>query len=147
MAKITAKRLLKEDLQKDSKEALPTWVDPFIYVFNLFLEQVTRAFSKGLTFEENILSETKLIRFTTGSTYTANDFTVQKIKWNNTTTKPTGVIVLSAILVAVAGVAVNYTPLYTAVFCDWLYVNGQVEIRYISGLANDSTYEVRLLVV
>ena len=142
MAKITAKRLLKEDLQKDSKESLPTWLDALIYVFNLFLEQVTRAFSRGITFQENIRSQEYEFKVITSSNYTSGNWTIIRFKWDFPVINPRGVIILTAVQTGV-----NYTPLQKAVSCDWLYVNGSIEIRYVSGLDDSKTYQIRVLVI
>lgn len=142
MAKITAKRLLKEDLQKDSKEALPTWVDPLIYVFNLFLEQVTQAFSRRLTFDENVRSQIYEFRVSTSANYSSGEWATVRFKWDFPDGNPSGVIILTAFQTGV-----NYTPLYAAVSCDWLYANGSIEVRYVSGLDNGKTYQIRVLVI
>lgn len=149
MAKVTVRRILKEDLQRDAKDPLPDWLDALIYVFNLLLDQIVAALARSLTFTENMRAQVVEIRFNTGASYSANEFTVQKIKWDfaKAGVKPSGVITLQTLLVKQDQAQVIYTPIYAATQCDWLYNEGQVEIRYISGLANDCQYLVRLLLI
>ena len=142
MAKITVKRLLKEDLQRDTKEALPSWLDDLIYVFNLFLDQVVSAFNRGLTFTDNIQSQIYEFKVTTDANYTTGTWTTQSFKWSFPASKPQGVIVLTC-----QQTGVNYTPIYKAVYCDWLYINGSIEIRYVAGLQNSASYNVKVLVI
>lgn len=150
--KLTAKRILKEDILKSTDKDIPAWfstaIDAIIYIFNLFLEQVAQGLTQGLTFTENIQSQIREFTVTTASDYVAaNTWTVVKFPWQFKTTKPVGVIPLSIVQTQAAGVAVNYTPLFTSSTLSWQYDGENVRITFMTGLADSCSYAVRVMVI
>lgn len=132
------KRILKEDI-KDA----PSWIDKIITPLNVFMEVVWNALNKNLTFEDNFVSLTKEVEFTTLSTYSSgliSGFEPIKFK-HNLKNKPTGVLLTQILLTNdVYGVILN------PVTINWIELNGEIIVNYITGLDNEKTYTIRLLV-
>ena len=133
---------------KEDFKGVPSWIDRVIYSFNKLLDGFQNILNNGLSFQDNVRCMVRKFSFETGASYTANDFTTQQLKWSYAETRPTGLWIVSTVLVSVNGTRVSvFTPLYTAVSCDWVYQDGQIEIRYIAGLANSCAYEVTVIVI
>ena len=138
MAKLpTLNRILKEDI----KEA-PNWIDKVIYPINLFCETIYSALNKNITFQDNIASQIKEVTFKTASTYVSNsDFEVVNFL-NSLKTRAMGCQILQ-----ITEVTGNYIPIKEPVSLDWTEVNGSINIHFVSGLKDNTTYNLRILVI
>lgn len=150
--KITAKRILKEDLFKSTDKDIPAWfqtaADVIIYAFNLFLEEVAQGVTNNVTFTENIQSQIREFTVTTSSTYVAsNDFPVIKFPWKFTTMNPQGVILLSCVKTRQGANAVNQGPNLSPITLSWQYDGENVRITFMTGLTDSATYAVRVMVI
>jgi len=139
MAKLPAyKRILKEDI-KDA----PDWIDRIINPINTFFESVYNGFNHNLDFANNLAANVKAISFTTASDYVASD-TFTTIKFQHTLkTKIQGIILLQIQNVSTS----TYIPIKKAVYVDWLDINGEININFISGLSDSTKYSARLLLI
>ena len=126
-------RLSREDLAD-----APGWVDRLLYPLNLFFDSVYRALNKELTFGDNIDSQELTFRLQAG--VTPEDNIVQFLVTMKN--KPTGLLLKNVTLVAG-----NYTPIQAAVFVEWYYADGSVNITSITGLTNLSNYDFVLLLI
>lgn len=127
------KRITKEDLQD-----APDWITRLLYPLNLFFDSVYNNLNKGLTFTDNILSQTINFTITAGASASANTakFTVTMKQ------KPEGLLLLNATLRSN-----NYTPIGSAVFIEWYFDGTYINITSITGLADGSIYDfvIRLI--
>jgi hypothetical protein len=126
-------RISKEDLRD-----APAWIDRLLYPLNLFFDSVYRGMNRALTFKENIDSQEISFQVTAGAA-PADNVAKFTVTMNN---KPTGLILKSASLVAG-----NYTPIGQAVFVEWYYEDGYVNITAISGLTAASVYNFVILLI
>lgn len=131
-------RILREDIPD-----APAWVDRIIYPINRFLESVTLVLNKNITFVDNIPVQIAEFTFTTLSTYngTAANFTT--IQFQRTLAfKPRGLL-----LMQIFQTGGNHVPIESAVYIDWLDVNGVVTIYTITGLTASRTYTCRVMAI
>lgn len=130
------RRILREDILE-----APPWIDRLLTPINSFFESVYTTLSGTVTFVENIRSSIRDTTFRTLSTYTGGDFDVIRF--------PTGIKVKAIGLIPLQIVEKTsvYTPLKQAVSIDWLDVNGEIQIFYVTGLRNSAQYLLRTLVV
>lgn len=123
------KRLTTEDFKEQA-----AWISKLFYSLNLFMESVTGALNKGLTFTENMNSEIKEIVVSIPSSGSAFPFTyTAKIR-------PVAVWIGSAV-----EVAASPSPITSALYADWEYVNGSVRINNITGLTAGKKYRITLI--
>jgi hypothetical protein len=138
MAKLPSqKRVNKEDV-KDA----PQWIDAIIIPLNTFMESIYSAVNQNLTFQENIRSQIRTVSFTTSATYTSGAWTNINFSSGLRGIKTQGILVLQILNTSVD----NFTPLKQAVTCDWYDNSGTITIYYVTGLANSTTYTMRVLV-
>lgn len=122
------KRISREDL-KDA----PEWTNRLLYPLNLFLDSIYGALNKGLTFSENIVSQSQdfsLIAGASASNNTAKITVTMK-------SKPKFVFLVGSI-----SQGDNISPSFTWNF-DGVYLN----ITSISSLTNGSTYDFTTLIL
>ena len=135
MAKLPSiKKILKEDL-KDS----PIWVDKMLYVLNRFMEEIYGALNRDLTFTDNIASSFKSISISTYANYPTS-FDTMKIA-NPLRTNPTGVILIRSIN------SDNNSPIKSAIGIDWDFLDGNIRILHVSGLAASTNYQLSFLII
>ncbi len=136
MAKLSAvSKIRREDLPE-----APAWFGRFLATINSFFENVVLALSGRLTFADNIQSQTKVLGFTTPSTYeSANDFTTLKFQ----STLP---VKAQALLILQIQKDDDITDsIFEGVTPHWFQVELEINISHISGLADSTDYTVRLL--
>lgn len=122
--------------REDFKDA-PNWINRLLGWLNEFIEYVTTAMSKNVTFDENIQSQIKTFSVVAGA---AADNTLSFMSILRVT--PRGVLLMRAV-----DQVGNYTPVGAAVGIDWRYEGGSVFITSISGLTAGHTYEITVLVI
>lgn len=136
MAKLpTSLRVLKQDL-KDS----PNWASRLIDIYNSFNEALYEAMNGHVTFKENIQCQIKELSFTTNSDYSSGN-------WTNLTflcplkTNPFWVELTQIYMPENQSVAIT-----EPISIDWIFSNGTVVIRHITGLENSTKYFTRFMV-
>lgn len=131
MAKIpTLKKILQENFPD-----LP-WMNRLATPINVFIEEVTRAFNKRLTFKDNFDGE--VTEFLDNGEYPI------KLSWGRNS-KPVGVWVVR--IRRVDGAAAS---LSNAVTMDWFYnSNGEIEIENMVGLSASGTnkYYINIIAI
>jgi hypothetical protein len=135
--------LIKKILREDLKNA-PDWIDQLLYPINTFMEGVYYALDKELSFGDNINAAVRTLNFTTRSDYTTaspltDGFVEQKLA-NPIKGTPKGVIVCKTVNADTYGIVTG------AVTCYWEYLNGEIRVRYITGLANSTKYSINVYI-
>jgi len=123
----------------------PEWIDPLLQQLNSFMTSVYHALDKDITVNENIAASLKQISFTTRSDYStaspvADGFEVQKIA-NPLRTKPVGVILVKVVDLT------SYKTITDPVNVFWDYLDGYINVKYITGLLDSNKYEINLLII
>lgn len=132
------RRISREDLTE-----APDWIGKMLYPINQVFETVYNTLNKNLTFADNFLSFQKSVQFTTKSTYNAGAWDVIQFAIpNNFNVKVLGVLIL------------NLKPVDTTLIAGssptslvWSEVNRVVQIDWIAGLSNSTTYNLTVVVI
>lgn len=132
------KRISREDLQE-----APDWIGKMLYPINQVFETVYNTLNKNLTFADNFLSFQKSVQFTTKSTYTAGDWDVISVAIpQNFRNKVSGVIIL------------KFSPTNTSLITNsdpfsliWAENDRTVQLLWVAGLQNSTSYDISILVV
>lgn len=132
-APLTIKRLSVEEF----KEA-PSWINRLLQWLNQFVEYVAISFSNGITFDENIQSQIKLLEIVAGATPASN--TAKFICTLPVT--PRGVIVMR-----ITERTGNYSVIGAAVSVEWRFENGSILITSITGLTSGKIYDLSILII
>lgn len=132
----TTKRISVEDV-KDA----PKWFIAPLSQINTFFSAFYDAVNGQLTFVDNINAQRREIKFTTLSDYTSDNF-VQLSFPNLLRRKAEGLL-----LMQITEQAENYTPIREAVSLDWRDLDGEIVINHVSGLANSTTYILKVMVI
>ena len=132
MAKIpSVKRIERENLPKDS------WVDVLIAPLNRFMEQITQALNKQLTFGDNFDGQL-YTNVTVDGTYPL------VLNWERTS-RPVGLWVVQA-----KPISTVHATFTTALFADWDFTSdGKISIAAIPGLTAtpSAKYYVNLIAI
>lgn len=124
---------------EDVREA-PAWFNKFLGIQNTFNQAVYEASVGQLTFGENIKCIIKELPFITLSTYSSDEW--DDITFPNTLrTKATGLQLMQLYRPD------DYEIIYDPTRVDWLDVNGEIVIRWVSGLENATNYVMRVMVI
>lgn len=119
----------------------PDWLVRLLVPLNSFLTSVYEILNRGLTFQDNFAASIREFQFTTASDYTSGTF--EPIKFTHGIRGGvSGVLAFQTWLPADADVAIT-----GGVSVSWNERDGQVFIKYVSGLTNSTTYKIRLLVL
>lgn len=132
---------VKQVRREDLGDKAPSWVDNLLSVINSFMESVYTILSGNLSLTDNINCRIFSYVFTTKSDYTTGGFDAIKIsiELNN---KINGVLVF-----AVNNLSDTSAISLTAKTIEWEEQPKICKINYISGLANSTKYNVRLLII
>lgn len=130
------RRISREDL----KEA-PGWIEQLLGPLNLFMGSVYQALSGDITFRQNIRCTIKELRFTTLATYTVGEFTEIVFPTGLGGVKADGVEILQINEVSLLEPVILGAPVP-----NWIERNGDIHVRYISGLSDSKIYGVRFRV-
>jgi len=130
-------------MREDLKDA-PDWIVNLLTPLNSFMSSVYYALDNDLTFTENIASSVKTISFTTRSDYSSaspvsDGFDTQNV-FNPLKSKP-----VSVQIVKITDLT-NYNIITNAVTLYWEYLDGYIKIKYCTGLADSTKYELNLLI-
>lgn len=118
--------------------------EKLLYPLNLFMESSYSLFDKGITFGDNIVSQINTINFTTASTYTASNTFTPVTYLINMSKRPEGVMILQT------QVAEDINTVTTnPVSIDWSEATDglSISINFVTGLANSTQYNIRLLTI
>jgi hypothetical protein len=112
---------------------------------NAFMSSVYYALDKDITINENVAASIKQISFTTRTDYSSaspvkDGFALQKI-YNPLKTKPVGVH-----LIKITNLT-SYKIMTDPVTIHWDYLDGYINIRYVTGLEDSNKYELNLLIL
>lgn len=118
--------------------------EKLLYPLNLFMEASYNIFDKGITFSENIVSQINNLTFTTASSYVASDTFIPITYLINMNKRPEGVILLQTQVAE----DIN-TVIVNPVTIDWREATDglSVSIGFITGLADSTKYNIRLLTI
>lgn len=122
-----------EKIRRENMPDAPKWLDFIIKPFNNFADRVYRLFNKGITFDDNIASDTvKLPDFTT------NDLPLSLS--NKLSKVPDGVQLLKCTVSNVG----SFQIIGKAVMPEWEYVgeDNQVIIRNFTNLTAGTKYDI-----
>jgi len=141
MAKLPTINTLRREDMPDA----PDWVTPLLTQLNSFMGSVYYALDKDITVNENLAMYAKQIKFTTRSDYTTatpteDGFETQKI-YNPLKSKPLGVHLVKIVDLT------SYTIITDPVSIFWDYLDGYINIKYVTGLTNSNKYELNLLIM
>ena len=131
----TTQRIRREDIPD-----APGWVDRLIYSINLFFEAVYSALNKQLTLQDNLAVQIRKISFVTSATYSSGDF--DTIAFTRTLATKAFVLLIGQI----TEVADNYTPITEGVSPSWRDINNEIQITHMSGLKDDTRYNVTVII-
>lgn len=133
------RRITKEDLRN-----APDWVDYLLTPLNTFFESVYSALDNNLTLSDNVAGAVSTISFTTKSTYgtttpLTDGFEMQTL--TNPLRYKTKAVTVGQIIEKE-----KFSIITNPVSLHWDYLNGQIRIKYITGLEASKKYEVNLLI-
>jgi hypothetical protein len=129
-------RILREDIPE-----APSWIAKLLGPLNSFIDSLYNGLNKNITHDENIDCQLRDLAFTTSSTYTSGDWSTISFK-RSTKQKAKGVILLD--------IRIDqdyFSPITSATSLSWQEVNGNIQIEYIAGLANSTTYTGKVLII
>lgn len=132
------------NLQKENLPGSPDWVSVLLEPLNSILYTMFTALSGNLTIGDNVVGQTTAIQVTTQSNYSSGFFTPVRIPWTSTRYRPSVVLVgkvekPSSLPAQTAAVSV---PSWT-----YDYSSQSISIPYIAGLADNSQYQITLLIM
>jgi len=132
-------------LRKEDMPNSPDWIDPLLTQLNSFMGSVYRALDNDITVNDNIAASLKQISFTTRSDYTSaspveNGFEVQKIA-NPLRKKPVGVMLVKTVDLT------HYKTITNPVNIYWDFLDGYINVKYVTGLIDSNKYELNLLII
>lgn len=93
-----------------------------------------------LTHTENIRCQFKELTFTTSPDYSTNEWATIQFPYDFKD-KP-----LEVVISQINKTDINQ-PIYDPVSVNWVWNNGNIEIRWIAGLEDETTYTVRFKVI
>lgn len=120
-------------------------IDPerLLYVMNTFMESVFVLFEQGIELGPHVNADIRVLEFQTPSDYVAsNNFNDVDFSINIKGKRPVGVIL--GRIQDVDDLDKNFTD---AVTITWREVKNQIRVSYITGLEDDKTYRILLLVI
>lgn len=130
MSKITSQRFSNEDFPEQQ-----SWIGKMFTPLNMFFGDVIRAFSNGISVEDNLFQEIKEIKWVNSPT----NFPVKfRTKFK---TQPRGLVPIY-LANNTDGVYSNQAP-----WVEWAFQDSEITIPAISGLTAGKTYTIRLLVI
>lgn len=133
-----SKRITKEDLKGS-----PDWVTQLLTPINSFFESVYSALDKNLTLGDNLSGNIVSIKVNTKTTYgtipLADNWEIIS------TTNPLKIRPRSVVLGQIVETE-KFSTLTSPIQIHWDYLNNSIRVRYISGLAASTKYDINLLV-
>lgn len=126
------KRLSKEDFKEQG-----SWIGALLGPLNDFMGAVFRALNNGLTFSENLAAQVKDL---TVDVQTTGTYPI-RFQWERSG-RPVALWVGWA-----QEIAPKPPTLTTAVWADWTFNNGSIEINSLSGLSTGKKYRIRVIII
>lgn len=120
-------RFLREDFPDQE------WIDSLLWPLNQFMTAVYSGLAKGLTITDNFAGQVKEITVTSNGSGEAST----SFAWTGSTI-PTDLIVTRVTLVSGSAPSGAIMP-------TWTYDGSKILISAFTGLANSSTYRIRLI--
>jgi hypothetical protein len=133
------------NIQRETLLEAPNWIDRLLGPLNLTIQQILQALQTNLTFEDNVVGQIRQFKVTTGPNYVANkEFTTIIVPWLFANKKRP-----QAVLVGQIVQPSNQLPTYQAVIAaGWLYDGtGAIRIPFLTGLADNSTYDITFVIL
>ena len=126
------RKLMRDDIDLKTDEG----VDQLFNILNIFNEQVNLALSGNLTLGENISGRVVEASFTTGSSFVP--FTI-----------PVNVDQISSVTIGFIQNQDNPSEVITNAvsLTSWTQISKQLKVNFITGLATNARYKIRLLVL
>ena len=138
MAKLPeVKRVQLEDLPGFPKSA-----KNLVYVINSMLQSLVNALNKDITLKENILCQEKELTFRTSSTYDGTAGNFDNLVFKSSLPGMAKHLLVTQIIQDEG----NHTPIENAVKADWLDINRNITIYFLTGLTASKNYKIRFLV-
>ena len=125
------KRIKREDVP-----GAPPWFDRFLDQYNAMVDFLVGAFDGGISLVGNVRGDMRELEIRTESDYTSGEFTAVRFK-----TKLSSVMGVTA--VQVIDLDDQDTVLSGSFSVEYRARNGEVEIRWVDGLAPSSRYRIR----
>lgn len=129
------KKITRADLGKDA----PDWIDNLLQPLNAFIEQIYTSFNRNITLPENVASQIINIEVNTTANYSIGEF--PSINFKRTLAKKTNLLLIGKAIES------QNSLFLTGVFPTWEDNNGNISIKYISGLSNSKTYNFTFLLI
>lgn len=129
------KKITRADLGKDA----PDWIDNLLQPLNAFIEQIYTSFNRNITLPENVASQIISVEINTTANYSTGEF--PSINFKRTLAKKTNLLLIGK------AVESQNSLFLTGVFPTWDDNNGNISIKYISGLSNSKTYNFTFLLI
>jgi hypothetical protein len=132
------------NLQKENLPGSPDWVSVLLDPLNSILYTMYTALTGNLTVGDNVVGQTTAIQVVTQGNYSSGFFTPIRIPWNSTRYRP------QVVLVGKVEKPSNLPAQTVSVTVpSWTYDFGSqsISIPYIAGLADNSSYQITLLIM
>lgn len=127
-------------LTQDAFLDAPSWLQRVFAPLNLFMSQTWNCL-QNLTIGQNVTGQIIDVTFKTGGNYTLGEFPKVSVKWPYR--KSVQVCTVAQVIEDGNSTAI----FFTAPFATWRQVGNTVAINYISGLQDNKSYAVTLLVL
>lgn len=138
MAKLPSqKRISREDLSEAD-----SWIVRLLNPLNSFMESIYYALNRNLTFKDNIQSRVYEFSFSTASDYTSNNTFSEINVSKGFKEKANGVLILQ-----IYEKDKQYDPITESISIDWIEINQNIRIKFISGLDDSKNYVCRILII
>lgn len=130
----TSIKVNKQDVQN-----APLWLFPMLSTYNTFNQAVYDALNGQVTFGDNVRCQIKELTFRTSSTYSTGN-------WDGLSflcdlkVKASGLFLMQ--ILRTDGAVID-----DPVFVNWEYVNGYIEIPWVTGLVDATQYTIRMMVI
>lgn len=128
-------------LTREDLKGAPNWIDNLIYPLNSCMQGVHQALNGNLSFGDNVLGSIKTITFKTRADYTVYGWDAINL------TNPLNKKVDAVLIGQIQKVADTYQPIYQPTSLDWIQLNTNITINYITGLDDSSSYVVKLVIL
>ena len=140
----TIKSIRIEDLGSQA----PTWMINLLSPLNEFIESVYTALNKQITLVDNVRASYRTVTFRTESDYAHPTHNFVPLKFNSGIAgKAKAVLIAQAYPRDSATTLIPSANATGALSCQWVDINGEINILYISGLENSVYYTITFLVL
>lgn len=131
------KRIQREDIAEAD-----SWITKLLFPLNRFMETVYSALNKQLTLQENIRASIASIDVETASDYELNN-TFEEINLSKNFNENATAVFIGQIYER----GKEFDKIINPVQVDWIESQGQIKIKFISGLSNSTKYKIKLIIL